>query len=85
MRRSKRIALLSGMVAAMAGSFYWLMLPGLSVADREPSAMEEEIATWLLHQSVPDADKRRANPLGIHPAVAQITAGRDLFRKDCEI
>jgi predicted CXXCH cytochrome family protein len=85
MRKARRVLLLSGLFAAMMGSFYWLMLPGLSVADREPSAMEMDIATWLLHQSVPDADKQRPNPLGIHPAAAQITAGRDLFRQKCEI
>ena len=85
MGKWNRFFLLSPMVFALAGSFYWFVLPGLSVADREPSAMEEEIATWLLHQSVPDIAKARANPLGIHPAAAQITAGRDLFRQKCEI
>ena len=72
MSKTRRVLLLSGLFALMAGSFYWLMLPGLSVADREPSAMEAQVATWLLHQSVPDTAKRRANPLGIHPAAAEI-------------
>ena len=85
MRSWQRVTLLSAMVLAMTGSFYWLMLPGLSVADRQPSSMEVQIATWLLHQSVPDAEKLRPNPLGPHPDAALLTAGRDLFRQKCEI
>jgi len=80
-----RATILATMLLAAGGSFYWLMLPGLSVADRDPSAMEVEIATWLLHQSVPEAEKIRANPLGVHPDPAAISAGRDLFRQKCEI
>jgi predicted CXXCH cytochrome family protein len=85
MRKSRRVMLLSAMVATVAGSFYWLMLPGLSVADREPSQMETEVATWLLHQSVPEGEKLRANPLGPHPDQAAIVAGRDVFQQKCEI
>src|SRR2546423_15674717 len=80
MRKSKSIGLVLALFAVMGGSFYWLLLPGLSVADREPSPMEMQIATWLLHQSVPDAQKIRANPLGPHPDAAAVAAGRDLFR-----
>jgi predicted CXXCH cytochrome family protein len=85
MRKSRRIMLLSALVALVAGSFYWLMLPGLSVADRDPSSMEVQVATWLLHQSVPDAAMLRANPLGAHPEPASIAAGHDLFRQKCEV
>jgi hypothetical protein len=62
--RRRRFIIMSSMLAALAGSFYGLMLPGLSVADRDPSLMEVQIATWLLHQSVPEAERNRVNPLG---------------------
>jgi len=44
---------------------------------------ETVIATWLLHQSVPDEAKYSVNPLGADPA--DITAGRDLYRAKCEV
>jgi len=63
---------------------YTLVLPGLSIARQEPSAAEVQVATWLLHQSVPRAAKEAADPLGTHPDPAAITAGRELFRRKCE-
>jgi predicted CXXCH cytochrome family protein len=68
----------------LAWAAYALVLPGLSIARQEPSAAEVQVATWLLHQSVPRAAKAAANPLGIHPDPAAITAGRELFRRKCE-
>ena len=45
------------------GSFYWQISPRLSVADREPSMMETEVANRLLRQSV--ADARKSSPVGL--------------------
>ena len=64
---------------------YALILPGLSIARREPSAAEVQVATWLLHHSVPRAAKAAVNPLGVHPDATAITAGRELFRQKCEV
>ena len=86
--KSRRRVLIASAVAVLVvviGGFYLLLLPGLSVANREPSRFEAQVATWLLHASVPEAAKAQANPLGDNPDQAAITAGRDLFRQKCEI
>jgi predicted CXXCH cytochrome family protein len=62
-----------------------LLLPGLSVARDEPSRLEAQIATWLLHASVPNAAKNVASPLGKDADAAEVTAGRELFRQKCEL
>jgi predicted CXXCH cytochrome family protein len=70
-------------IVAVAATFYWLVLPGLSSAASEPPGIEVAVATWLLHQSVPAELRARKNPLGSDPA--EIAAGRDLFRQKCEL
>ena len=59
------------------------ILPGLSSARGTPPAAEVAVATWLLRHSVPEAARARRNPLGDDPA--EIAAGQDLFRQNCEI
>ena len=85
--RRKRIVLALLFVLAasalIAGVLYQTVVPGLSVARREPPRIEVAIATWLLHASVPRQAKMRANPLGNDPA--DISAGRDTFIQKCEI
>ena len=49
--------------AAVLGILYFKVVPGLSSARPEPPAAETLIATWLLHQSVPDEAKKSVNPL----------------------
>ena len=72
------IAILGVLVAAV----YFFVLPGLSSARGEPPGLETNVATWLLRHSVPTADKHKVNPLG--KDIADVTAGRDLFREKCE-
>jgi predicted CXXCH cytochrome family protein len=69
-------------VAALLASLYAIFVPGLSTAAKEPPAAETLIATWLLHQSVPDDAKKSVNPLKDDPA--GIAAGHDLYREKCE-
>ena len=69
-------------VAALGGSLYAFLIPGLSSALQEPPAAETLIATWLLHQSVPDDARKRANPLKGNSA--SIAAGHGLYREKCE-
>ncbi len=76
------IAVVFAMIV-LAGALYQWLVPGLSSARTEPEQVETAIATWLLHQSVPEQAKARANPLGSDPA--EIAAGRDLFRQKCEV
>jgi predicted CXXCH cytochrome family protein len=76
-------AILVGLIAA--GMAYAFLLPGLSVARQQPAGLEVEVATYLLHHSVPDSAIRAVNPLGAHPDMANVRAGQDLFRQKCEI
>jgi predicted CXXCH cytochrome family protein len=75
-------SLVIAVLGILAAAAYFLVLPGLSSARGEPPELETNVATWLLRHSVPAADKQKVSPLG--KDVADITAGRDLFREKCE-
>ena len=75
------IAVAIAIVVAIGALYEWLV-PGLSSARPEPGPVETEIATWLLHRSVPAEAKARTNPLANDPA--EIAAGHDLFSQKCE-
>jgi predicted CXXCH cytochrome family protein len=81
----KKLPIIGGIIAASIAvlwAAYFFLLPGFSTARKEPPAIETDVATWLLHHSVPESAKNAANPLGKDPA--DITAGRELFRGKCE-
>src|SRR5579863_726334 len=80
-RRIVAVSILLVVVVA-AGALYWTIVPGLSSARNEPPGIEVAVATWLLHQSVPEERRAQKNPLGADPA--DVVAGRDLFRQKCE-
>jgi predicted CXXCH cytochrome family protein len=69
-------------IAALGGVLYAVFVPGLSSARQEPPAAETRLATWLLHQSVPDEARRAVNPLKNDDA--SIAAGKELYREKCE-
>ena len=71
-------------LALAAAAFYFVILPGLSVARQEPSKLEVAVATYLLQHSVPASAKAAENPLGAKPDPAAIRAGHDLFTQKCE-
>src|SRR6266567_1658119 len=82
----RRIMLyLAVLVLALLGTMYQLLLPGLSIARDEPWELETQVATWLLHQSVPASAKHIANPLSSAVDSSSVAAGRDLFRQKCEV
>jgi predicted CXXCH cytochrome family protein len=85
----RRLSIIVSVIAAAAFltalSLYQLLLPGLSVARTEPSALEVQVATWLLHASVPAQAKNLANPFGEKADPSIIAAGRDLFAQKCEL
>jgi predicted CXXCH cytochrome family protein len=83
-RLALTVAVLLVLLIAAGAAYEWLV-PGLSVARREPNAAEFAIATWLLHASVPEDVKRTANPLGANPDPAALAAGHDLFTQKCEV
>lgn len=79
--RSVWIALV--VVLVLTAVFYFGVLPGLSVARKNPPVVETAVATWLLRHSVPEAARRAVNPIGQDPA--DIAAGKDLFAQKCEV
>jgi mono/diheme cytochrome c family protein len=82
-RKRYRIAIIVAFVMiVVAGALYEWIVPGLSSARTVPPRLEVAIATWLLHQSIPEQSRRQANPLGSD--AADIVAGRDLFGENCE-
>src|ERR1041385_1872957 len=70
-------------LAILATALYLLVIPGLSIARKEPSQFEVQVATWLLRNSVPASARNMANPLTND--LAAIAAGTDLFRQKGEI
>ena len=84
----RRFLISAGVVTAVVlvlAGLYLLVVPGLSVARRDPPQIEVMLATWLLRQSVPAAARNAVNPLGDDPDPARVAAGGDLFRQKCEI
>jgi predicted CXXCH cytochrome family protein len=81
---AKAVGVTAAIVAVVTG-LYLLMVPGLSVARREPPQVEVMLATWLLRQSVPAAARQAVNPLGDDPDPAAVAAGADLYRQKCEV
>ena len=50
------------MIVAGAGALYQWLVPGLSSARTEQGPLETNVATWLLHQSVPADSKSAYQP-----------------------
>ena len=80
-RTGKIIAVLVVVILLLGAAFYAFVLPGLSVARKQPPALEVDVATWLLNHSVPASAKAMTNPL---KDAASITAGKDLYAQKCE-
>ena len=83
-RRGLAVLAVLVFLALAAAPFYFLFLPGLSVARQEPSKLEVADATYLLQHSVPASAKAMVSPLGAHPDPAAIRAGHDIFTAKCE-
>ncbi|MEJ0096290.1 MAG: c-type cytochrome [Methylocella sp.] len=81
-RRSILLAIALSLIV-IAAVTYQSVVPGLSKARGADSALEAEVATFLLHASVPAEAKARTNPLSADAAI--IAAGQELFRQKCEI
>jgi len=71
-------------LVGLAAGFYFLALPGFSVARQEPSKLEVSVASFLLKHSVPADQAAMKNPLAAHPDAADIVAGRALYTAKCE-
>ena len=65
------LGIVTAVVVALAVVF--AALPGLSVARKDPPAVEVGVATWLLHHSVPASAKAAVNPVAT--SAADIEAG----------
>ena len=75
------------MIVAGAGALYQWLVPGLSSARTEQGPLETNVATWLLHQSVPATAKARTNLLGNDPAeiAAAAVAKGQVSSADCPL
>ena len=82
-RKATAAAMAAAVVLGGAVALYKFALPGFSSARPQPPAMEVAVAMWLLRHSVPATAWEQHNPLGAD--AADIAAGHDLFRQDCEI
>ena len=82
--KARTLALIAVALLVVVGVAYAVFLPGLSSARHEPSGLEVDIATYLLHHSVPASAVAAVNPLGAHPDAAALRAGHDLFTQKCE-
>jgi hypothetical protein len=61
-------------VIVAAGALYEWLVPGLSSARQEPGPVETNVATWLLHRSVPaEAKARSTRWQTIHPRLRPVT------------
>src|SRR5579862_8715593 len=78
----KAVVTILVVVLALVAFLFLKLLPGLSVARRDPPAVEVAVATWLLRNSVPEQAKRAVNPVG--EDAADIAAGKELFVRKCE-
>ena len=79
-----------GVAAAVAlivllGAVYAVVMWEGSSARGDAPALETAVAQWLLYRTVPRHTRDLKNPLAAHPEAADVSAGRDVFRKKCEI
>ena len=74
-------------IAVIAGSLLYrgVVSGGSTAKDREAPAIEVATAQWLLHRSVPSAMTEQKNPVDLAANGPDVSAGRELFRKKCEI
>ncbi len=82
-RKTKVAAIAIVAVFSGAEALYMFALPGFSSARPQPGEVEVAVATWLLRHSVPATARQQRNPLGTD--AADVAAGCDLFRQNCEI
>ncbi|HEV2246309.1 MAG TPA: c-type cytochrome [Terriglobia bacterium] len=63
--------------------FYHYIASGGLIARQKPSRLERFVAQGLVELSVPEKAKRARNPF--NNGSADVAAGRDLYRKNCEV
>jgi predicted CXXCH cytochrome family protein len=71
--------------ACLLGAFYWYIVSGGLVARQNAPYLEAAIANRLVNLSIPGEDKARKNPLSASSDSADVAAGRELYRKNCEV
>jgi predicted CXXCH cytochrome family protein len=73
-------------VVVAGAVLYRSIVSGGSIArNREPPAIEVAVAQWLLHRSVPAEARALRNPVDPAADGPDVFAGRELFRRKCEI
>lgn len=66
------------------GGFYRYIVSGGMTARQKPSAVENFVAQGLVNLGIPDKVKVLKNPLSTNADGADVAAGRELYRKNCE-
>lgn len=85
-KRVPRIALIigGGLILA-AGGFYAYIISGGLIARQKPLAIEAIVTRWLLQLSLPKSAKTQKNPLLADVHAEDITAGADLYKRQCDV
>jgi predicted CXXCH cytochrome family protein len=85
-KRMVRIVVFLAVLGALAiGAFYRYIVSGGLRARRTPPPLETFVAQALVDLSIPKEAKDMKNPLIASAAGADLAAGRELYRKNCEI
>src|SRR6185503_16791705 len=71
------------LVGASLFGYHYVTHGGMS-ARRTPPALERVIAWRMVDLGIPASARTTANPLGSTASNADLTAGRSLFRANCE-
>lgn len=86
-RKRMLLTLILGMLSigcAILIGVYCYVTAGGMIARQEPPAVEKFVAGWLVDISIPAQAKAMANPLAANVGAADMVAGRELYRKNCE-
>ncbi len=85
-RRAVRVvAAITVLFASACALFYAYIISGGLRARRTPSALESFVARSLVQLSIPNEAKARNNPLNETNHGINLAAGRELYRRNCEV
>jgi predicted CXXCH cytochrome family protein len=81
-----RLAAIAGVIVVLAvGAFYEYIVSGGLVARQKPLAAEAIVMRWVLQLSLPKSAKTQKNPLLADVHAEDISAGGELYKRECEI
>ena len=85
-KQAVRIAMIGvALLVAVVGALYAYIISGGLTARQKPPAAEVLVTRWMLDLSLPKSAKTQKNPLLADVQSQDVSAGRDLYKADCEI